>query len=46
MKKILLILTIILMTLTVSAQETTDADTLWKFSGTTSLSLSQLSLTN
>ena len=46
MKKILLILTIILMTLTVSAQETTVADTLWKFSGTTSLSLSQLSLTN
>jgi len=32
--------------LTVSAQEAADADTLWKFSGTTSLNLSQLSLTN
>jgi len=46
MKRILLILTIVTMALTVSAQETRDADTLWKFTGTTSLSLSQLSLTN
>lgn len=46
MKKIVLILSIALTVLSVSAQEATDADTLWKFSGTTSLNLSQLSLTN
>jgi hypothetical protein len=46
MKKIALILALALIGFTVSAQETTDADTLWKFSGTTSLNLSQLSLTN
>jgi len=46
MKKILLILTIAMTSLTFYAQDAVDADTLWKFSGTTSLNLSQLSLTN
>ncbi|MCK4880164.1 MAG: DUF3078 domain-containing protein [Bacteroidales bacterium] len=46
MKKILLIFSIALISITVSAQDPVDADTLWKFSGTTSLNLSQLSLTN
>ncbi len=46
MKKITVFLTIISVTLTTMAQESTNADTLWKFSGTTSLNLSQLSLTN
>ncbi len=46
MKKITVFLTIISLTLTTMAQESTNADTLWKFSGTTSLNLSQLSLTN
>ena len=46
MKKILLILSIVLISLTVSAQDPVDADTLWKFSGITSLNLSQLSLIN
>lgn len=46
MKKLILILAAVLVALSASAQEETDADTLWKFSGTTSLNLSQLSLTN
>ena len=46
MKKYLLLLSIALIPLTVSAQDPVDADTLWKFSGSTSLNLSQLSLTN
>jgi hypothetical protein len=46
MKKTLLILTIAMTSLTFYAQDAVDADTLWKFSGTTSLNLSQLSLTN
>ncbi len=46
MKKILLILAIAMISLTSYTQDAVDADTLWKFSGTTSLNLSQLSLTN
>ena len=46
MKKILLILSIAMTSLTFYAQDVVDADTLWKFSGTTSLNISQLSLTN
>lgn len=46
MKKIVLLFAIALTAMAASAQEATDADTLWKFSGTTSLNLSQLSLTN
>ncbi len=46
MKKNILILSMILFSLGMSAQEAVDADTLWKFSGTTSLNVSQLSLTN
>lgn len=49
MKKILLILATVLTSLTFYAQDAVDAvdaDTLWKFSGTTSLNISQLSLTN
>ena len=46
MKKIILILSIALTSLTFYAQDVVDADTLWKFSGTTSLNISQLSLTN
>jgi hypothetical protein len=46
MKKILLTLIVVLMAMAASAQESTNTDTLWKFSGTTSLNLSQLSLTN
>jgi len=46
MKKILLALSMLLPVFLVHAQESTNADTLWKFSGTTSLNLSQLSLTN
>lgn len=46
MKKIASALSIILVALSVHAQEAIDADTLWKFSGITSLNLSQLSLTN
>ncbi len=46
MKKILLILSIVMTSLTFYAQDEVDADTLWKFSGTTSLNISQLSLTN
>jgi len=46
MKKNLLVLSIAFISLTASAQDPVDADTLWKFSGSTSLNLSQLSLTN
>ena len=46
MKKNILIFSMILISLGLSAQEVVDADTLWKFNGTTSLNLSQLSLTN
>jgi hypothetical protein len=46
MKKNILILSIVLISTGVTAQEATDADTLWKFSGATSLNLSQLSLSN
>jgi len=45
MKKILIFLSVALISFTLAAQEPV-ADTLWKFSGTTSLNLSQLSLTN
>lgn len=46
MKKILFTITIVFFAFIVKAQDPADADTLWKFSGTTSLNLSQLSLTN
>ena len=46
MKKTTLILLAIVGSLSGFAQESTDADTLWKFSGVTSLNLSQLSLSN
>jgi hypothetical protein len=46
MKKTLLIFCSAVMSYTVTAQETVDADTLWKFGGAASLNLSQLSLTN
>ena len=46
MKKILLILSIAMISFITYAQDAVDADTLWKFSGTTSLNVSQLSLTN
>jgi len=46
MKKIIFALAMFLIASGIHAQETTLADTLWKFSGTTSLNLSQLSLTN
>jgi len=45
-KKNLLILVIAVTSLSIFAQDAVDADTLWKFSGSTSLNLSQLSLTN
>ena len=46
MKKFLLSLPILLVALGIYGQDSTDSDTLWKFSGSTSLNLSQLSLTN
>ena len=46
MKKIFFTLSMIIFAFSAIAQDSTDADTLWKFSGTTSLNLSQLSLTN
>ena len=46
MKKTTLILLAIVGSLSGFAQESTDADTLWKFSGVTSLNLSQLSLSD
>lgn len=46
MKKILFTLTIIAFSIHIQGQDNPEADTAWKFSGTTSLNLSQLSLTN
>ena len=46
MKKINFALAMFLIISGIYAQESTEADTLWKFSGTTSLNLSQLSLSN
>ena len=46
MRRIAIILTLSAIMLSVYAQDAVDADTLWKFSGSTSLNLSQLSLTN
>jgi len=46
MKKIFFTLAVACLALGVSAQESTVSDTAWKFSGSTSLNLSQLSLTN
>lgn len=46
MKKLLIISTAILMALPFYSQESPKPDTLWKFSGTAALNLSQLSLTN
>lgn len=46
MKKILLTLTTALLAITLQAQDAETQDTLWRFGGTTSLNLSQLSLTN
>jgi len=46
MKKIIYTLALSFMILGVQAQESPKADTAWKFGGTTSLNLSQLSLTN
>lgn len=46
MKKAASILTFALFFIAAYSQQTLDADTLWKFSGSTSLNLSQLSLNN
>ena len=46
MKKILLITTAFLFLTKISAQDSNDADTLWKYSGVTSLNISQLSISN
>ena len=46
MRKSTLILLAIALSVSSIAQESTDADTLWKYSGITSLNLSQLSLSN
>lgn len=46
MKKLSLIITAILLAISLHAQDSAEADTLWKFNGVTSLNLSQLSLTN
>ncbi len=46
MKKTTLILLAIALSVSSIAQQSTDADTLWKYSGITSLNLSQLSLSN
>ncbi len=46
MKNTLLTLSTILLSFTAVAQDPAQPDTLWKFSGTTALNLSQLSLTN
>ena len=46
MKKIIFALAMCVFATGLLAQESTEADTLWKFSGTTALNLSQLSLTN
>lgn len=46
MKKIVYTLTFLLLAFQLKAQDNAVADTAWKFSGTTSLNLSQLSLSN
>lgn len=46
MKKHFLTISIILLTVSLQAQNSSDADTLWKYSGLTSLNVSQLSLSN
>lgn len=46
MKKFTLILSIATLAVSLSAQDPVQADTSWKFSGSTSLNLSQLSLSN
>ncbi|TFG89570.1 MAG: DUF3078 domain-containing protein, partial [Candidatus Atribacteria bacterium] len=46
MRKIVFALAIVFIAFFAKAQESADADTLWKFSGITSLNVSQLSLTN
>jgi len=46
MKKTTLIFTFLMGTAVMFAQDSVDADTLWKFNGVTSLNVSQLSLTN
>ncbi|MEN8203446.1 MAG: DUF3078 domain-containing protein [Bacteroidota bacterium] len=46
MKKLTISLLALALTVSAFAQEPADADTLWKYSGVTSLNLSQLSLTN
>lgn len=46
MKRTLLILLALAFALSAYSQQSTDADTLWKYSGITSLNLSQLSLSN
>jgi len=46
MKKQLLLLSFAFLPFSAFGQDQVDADTLWKFSGTTALNLSQLSLTN
>ena len=46
MKKNILTLTVAILAITLYGQDAEKSDTLWKYSGTTSLNLSQLSLTN
>jgi len=46
MKKLTTFLAAALLSISLYSQNSTDADTLWKYSGITSLNLSQLSLTN
>ena len=46
MKKIAFITTAMLMAFSLYSQDSNEADTLWQYSGTASLNLSQLSLTN
>jgi len=46
MNKIILTIAVTMMAVSLHAQESSEADTLWKYSGITSLNLSQLSLTN
>ena len=46
MKKPVIIATAMFMAFSLFSQESNEADTLWKYSGTASLNLSQLSLTN
>ncbi|MEN8226926.1 MAG: DUF3078 domain-containing protein [Bacteroidota bacterium] len=46
MKKFFLLVTAIFLSFSMSAQDSTEADTLWKYNGVTSLNVSQLSLSN